>query len=81
MLPRMPRRFGVWLSSCPKSAREKAAAVLAEHIGLTRARTEVADAGGRCVAHFKLLSDAQDVADRLKSLGCRAGASEGADWP
>jgi hypothetical protein len=63
------------------AVREKAAVILADHIGLERARVEVADAGGRCVAHFKTIDEARDVSDRLKSLGCRAGAAEASGWP
>lgn len=77
----MGYKFGVWLQSCPKKARKKAAALLAPHIGLVRAEEEVSDAGGRCVAFLRTLTEAEDLARALRLVGAQAGAGEEASWP
>jgi len=74
-------KFGVWLSSCPKKARHKAALLLVPHLGLIRAEEAVRDPGGRCITFHKTLREAQDLANELKALGCSANGAEEASWP
>lgn len=55
--------------------------MLTPHVGIVRAEKEVADAGGRCVALFGTLDEAEGVASGLRDIGCAASAGEVADWP